>query len=1254
MVKGKSDRAARLRRKAEDLTASKKTGDRTISAYDKDTLLHELAIRQTKLELQNEKLRQAQKKLQESRDKYADLFDFAPAGYLTLDRHFHIVKANLTVNRMLGVERRNLRGRRISSFVLPAYQDTFHRFFKACGGKNAGSCEVELHRQNGPPFFAALQIAEIDDPESYAVYRMTVIDVTERRRIEEKYQRLFESMTEGFLLIEMILDRTGKPVSYRFLEANPAVESLTHLKLQDIIGKEVGEVLPNIEPYWIEDIGRVALTGEARHIERFSIDLNAWFSVLAFCPEPGKAALIFTDITARRSAEEAIQRHGMLLEGINKVLDVAIKYPTKEDLAAACLDVAEELTQSRFGFIGKLNESGLEDIAVSNPGWDACKILDPGGHRRRPASFEIHGIYGMVLSEGRGFYTNDPSHHPARIGLPEGHPPLESFLGVPLTFGGRTLGMIGVANRAGGYSSINQKILESLAPTVVEAFMRKNAEDSFRESEQKLRTSFAKTAIGFVIRDSDGRFIEANPAYCSLTGYTLKELQAVKFPSLVHPDDRTENLRLVESIHSGQIDNFAIENRYIRKDGTTAAVRKSVSAVRDENGALKWVVALVEDISERKKAEEKLEQNERRFRTLTEKTSEFVTVLDDKGKINYAIFGRGSSLHYTTEELIGRSAFELVHPDDLPGALEKLQDVIQGPAATKSMELRIRAKDGTWRWMFISGTNMLDDPVMGGIVINGRDITDRKINDEKLRQSQLDLDRAQQVGQIGSWRMDVRQNILTWSSENHRIFGVPEGTQLNYETFLEIVHPDDREFVDASWKAALDGKAYDIEHRIIVGGQIKWVREKAYMEFDDGGELRGGFGITQDITERKLLEEDLKRSRDELELRVKERTKELTRALRDLKKRSDQLRRMAAELTIVEQRERQRLAQILHDGLQQVLVGANLQLEIVNHGQNTQQELNRLKEILEEAGETSRSLAAELSPPILLRKNLCAALEWLTGWMREKYQLMVSITRCQLRQPLKEEVLLLLFQAARELLFNVVKHAGVRKARIGVNQQDGQILMSVEDEGSGFDPGHLHSMEGSSSGFGLFSISERLSLMGGKMEINSIPGHGSRFRLSIPLSPATTGTKRVSKVGQAPLEAAFYPELEPGPADREMKIRIILVDDHAVVRQGVANLIRREPDFEIVGEASDGESAVSLVREIQPDVVLMDINMPRMDGIQATQIIHEEFAAVRIIGFSVYEEESQKTAMLAAGAAAYFAKRGSSKDLIETIRAIVR
>ncbi len=143
----------------------------------------------------------------------------------------------------------------------------------------------------------------------------------------------------------------------------------------------------------------------------------------------------------------------------------------------------------------------------------------------------------------------------------------------------------------------------------------------------------------------------------------------------------------------------------------------------------------------------------------------------------------------------------------------------------------------------------------GYVNIYGLDITELKQTEKALKESQNDLSRAQAVGQIGSWRLDTESNQLAWSEETHSIFGIPEGTALTYDTFLSAVHPEDRDYVNKKWNAALEGKPYDIEHRIVVGDKIKWVREKAELELDKKGTLTGGFGTVQDITELKESEE---------------------------------------------------------------------------------------------------------------------------------------------------------------------------------------------------------------------------------------------------------------------------------------------------------------------------------------------------------------------------------------------------------------
>ena len=210
------------------------------------------------------------------------------------------------------------------------------------------------------------------------------------------------------------------------------------------------------------------------------------------------------------------------------------------------------------------------------------------------------------------------------------------------------------------------------------------------------------------------------------------------------------------------------------------------------------------------------------------------------------------------------------HPADLPLALERWRAAIQTGGVFES-EVRLRGHDGELRWFLVRAWPLRD---AHGAVIRWfgthTDVHALKEAERAVRESREDLDHAQAVAHIGSWRLDVRRNELLWSDESWRIFGVPRGTPLTYETFLGTVHPDDRGYVDARWTAALRGEPYDIEHRIVAGDRVSWVRERAELEVDDEGRLRGGFGTTQDITERKQAEERLRAALREKEVLLKE------------------------------------------------------------------------------------------------------------------------------------------------------------------------------------------------------------------------------------------------------------------------------------------------------------------------------------------------------------------------------------------------
>jgi PAS domain S-box-containing protein len=200
--KAESESKTNLRQQAEQLHSTGSSRRQVRSAETKDALIHELEVHQIELEIQNEELRQAQQELQEARNRYADLFDFAPVGYFVLDNHFRIIEANLTGSWLLGLERARLPGQNFTRFVVPANQSTFLRYMQSENANPEGICEIEMRSQAGGAFYVQLQARTMPAGKE-AHYRVTVTDITRRKQAEEAARRLNESLTRSSTELEM-------------------------------------------------------------------------------------------------------------------------------------------------------------------------------------------------------------------------------------------------------------------------------------------------------------------------------------------------------------------------------------------------------------------------------------------------------------------------------------------------------------------------------------------------------------------------------------------------------------------------------------------------------------------------------------------------------------------------------------------------------------------------------------------------------------------------------------------------------------------------------------------------------------------------------------------------------------------------------------------------------------------------------------------------------------------------------------------
>jgi signal transduction histidine kinase/ActR/RegA family two-component response regulator len=392
------------------------------------------------------------------------------------------------------------------------------------------------------------------------------------------------------------------------------------------------------------------------------------------------------------------------------------------------------------------------------------------------------------------------------------------------------------------------------------------------------------------------------------------------------------------------------------------------------------------------------------------------------------------------------------------------------------------------------------------------------------------------------------------------------------------------------------------------------------------------------IVERGKSEEALRELTTSLEQRVAERT-------RMVEARAKQLQTLAMELIESEERERRRFSELLHDDLQQLLSAILLQLDAGGGNLPNRSQVEYAQRLLRESISKTRNLSHELSPAVLRHSGLIGGLQWLAGQMNAKFGLKVQLEANSAQSFDDSPVQVFIYRTVQELLFNVVKHAGVKEAHVVLSSTNSDVRVAVSDQGQGFDPDSLDKIA-EKAGFGLLSIRERIRYMGGGLEIDSAPGRGSRFMLKIPM-----GLENVKQ--SQPLGSTAYqqPQTLAGHMDTASGRgkRVLIADDHRIMRQGLVNLIAGQPNIQVVGEAADGQQALELVEKLHPDVVVMDVSMPVMDGVEATRRIKAELPEVRVIGLSMHEDEHITKSMHEAGAEAFVSKAASWAELLKAI-----
>lgn len=583
------------------------------------------------------------------------------------------------------------------------------------------------------------------------------------------------------------------------------------------------------------------------------------------------------------------------------------------------------------------------------------------------------------------------------------------------------------------------------------------------------------------------------------------------------------------------------EARRVVRSGPEVHVEATITALHDANGVRRGMVAVIRNVEERKQAERRsayfsrlgaLVSDHRDPRALMRAALPLVAEQLGADAAIYAEYTPGAGTARVLEEhrtvgpsVLGEHDYRQYLSVDARAVVLRAQslviaDVTTNPHTASHAEAFARqgiramvnvpllAPDPNGARSVVSVTSA-QPRAWGGAELSLlvetaavlQPALERSRAEEALRHSEARFRQVFENAPTGIAISDVSVGFQQCNPAFAALVGYSEA-ELRERAYDTLVHPDDRAANVAQARRLLAGEvpSFEIENRYVhKAGHDVWVRKFISVLRDDAGKPTHFVALVTDMTQRRQAESALLRARDELDVRVRERTAEL-------QLRADQLGRLASDLTLADQRARKQLAQVLHDHLQQLLASAKMRVEVLARAPTDRDAaIAHVLRCLEEAIAASRSLSVELSPPLLHEFGLAAGLEWLAEWMHEKHGLAVALDLDASANPVSEDVRTLVFESVRELLFNAVKHAGVKQAAVALAAEGpARCRVTVSDAGRGYEVEQAaKSHDLSRVGLGLLNVRERLTLLGGSMEVESKPGAGTRITLVAPRGPRT-------------------------------------------------------------------------------------------------------------------------------------------------------
>ena len=593
------------------------------------------------------------KKSEENLKRQAALLDISYEAIFSWEYAGNILSWNHGAEKLYGYNKEQAVGRISHELLKTNFSIEFNEFTEKLANEKMWTGELTHTTKEGNEIIVESRQQLVQDASGKKVVIETNRDITKRKeteralkKSESQFKVLIQNLQSGIALV----NEEGK-----FKVVNPSFMRIFGLnKESDILNvnsqnwgrwkvyDENGKLL-HVDDH---PVRKAAITGKPVINQLVGMrnpgnNTLTWMMVSAepLLNKNNRDNLIictYHEITESKNYEMQINRENKLLNGINKVFKESLTCETVENVVEKCLEVAEELTDSEFSFIGEVNENErLDDRAIIPPGWDAC-TSNLEKSRELLSNMEIVSYWGRTVKEGKSQIVNDPDSDPDRRGIPEGHPPIKSFLGVPLKQGNKTIGLIALANKEGGYTEGDKDNIETLSVAFVEALKRKQAEielketldrleeqvkertsdlenayKTLKEKEIKYRSLYENAPVGIFHSTLDGKYVDVNPELARLLGYDSPEdlVSTANKSSIADVIYAKKDLRpdFLESALKAKA-WFKTENLYRRKDGEIIIGDLSFRDFgKDENGN-PLLEGFMTDITTRKRSEERLKE----------------------------------------------------------------------------------------------------------------------------------------------------------------------------------------------------------------------------------------------------------------------------------------------------------------------------------------------------------------------------------------------------------------------------------------------------------------------------------------------------------------------------------------------------------------------------------------------------------------------------------------------------------------------